>query len=276
MQTRRSGTSVIARRPCSSPPSKAIVPVSAQAAAHVVTAPSSASSAAGGAHRPRSPRTCGAERGVEVGRDRHTRRSALGQSTGYRRDGAEAVRDDGAGLADPLDEELDDFGRRAVPDGAVAAWDLRRRRLVCESVPDPPEDGVTAAAHVPPTIRGRSARRRRAGCGSGPSPPAARKPAQSAVTEGGPLERAGDALGPLVALGARESPGEEAQRASLEPRLRAADDLRALVDEDPRDVDPDGADVGAAPQRLEAKGSEAATPRSPSSCGCRIAPIGPA
>ena len=254
MQTCRSGTSVIARRPWPSPPSKAIVPVSAQAAAHVVTAPSSA-------RRARRAELIvlddlharGAERGVEVGRDRHTRRSALGQSTGYRRDGVGRGTTRQAGLADPLDEELDDFGRRAVPDGAVAAWDLGRRRLVCEGVPDPPEDGVTAAAHVPPTIRGRSARRRRAGCGSGPSPPAAREPAQSAVTEGGRWS-ARDALGPLVALGAREGSGRGGAARVLEPRLRAADDLRALVDEDPRDVDPDGADVGAGPAEAGGEG----------------------
>ena len=171
MQTCRSGTSVIARRPWPSPPSKAIVPVSAQAAAHVVTAPSSASSAAGGAHRPRRPpRLRGGARRRGRARPSHaTLRARPEHGPPPRRC---RTRHDGAGLADLLDEELDDFGRRAVPDGAVAAWDLGRRRLVCEGVPDPPEDGVTAAAHVPPTIRGRSARRRRAGCGSGPSPPA--------------------------------------------------------------------------------------------------------
>ena len=46
-QTCRSGTSVIARRPWPSAPSNAIVPVSAQAAAQVVTAPSIPSSATG-------------------------------------------------------------------------------------------------------------------------------------------------------------------------------------------------------------------------------------
>ena len=31
-----------------------------------------------------------------------------------------------------------------------------------------------------------------------------------------------------------------------------------------------------APQSVDANGSDADAPRSPSSCGCRIAPIGPA
>ena len=47
MQTWRSGTRLSARRPCPGPPSRAIVPVSAQPAAHVVNAPSSASSSRG-------------------------------------------------------------------------------------------------------------------------------------------------------------------------------------------------------------------------------------
>ena len=39
---------------------------------------------------------------------------------------------------------------------------------------------------------------------------------------------------------------------------------------------PTGQTSAHAPQSDEAYGSEAAVPRSPESCGCRIAPIGPA
>ena len=68
-QTWRSGSSVNARLPCPGPPSRAIVPVTAQAAAHVVSAPSSSSRCCGEsassstsstpAGRSRASRSCG-------------------------------------------------------------------------------------------------------------------------------------------------------------------------------------------------------------------------
>ena len=139
-QTCRSGTRLSALRPWPGPPSRAIVPVSAQPAAHVVSAPSSASSSRGArAVVLDELEPLGRSAGLEVRPRSPTRRApAAANAVG---DGCPGiVRDDDRRLvvADPLDEQLEHRGAvelaragdtRAAPVGSRRAG--RRARRGC-------------------------------------------------------------------------------------------------------------------------------------------------
>ena len=245
-QTWRSGTSVSARRPWPGPPSSAIVPVSAQAAAQVVSAPSRASSSCG----PRPSSTTSSTR--------------VGRSAGSRSPGTTT-------RAAPCSASASSTPSTARPGSTTVAPVSRTRSTKRATTADASAGGGASSV-------GR--------CGGGPAPSSARRmrpstSSRAALTclpplaerllgnarqrrASAPRRRAGRAAsgagrrGRRAAESARPSAARARSARASRRRGRARcsarpsrpgrarrDDLRPLVDEDPRDVDQHRADVGA-------------------------------
>ena len=230
-QTWRSGTSVSARRPCPGPPSSAIVPVSAHAAAQVVSTPSSASSCRG--ERPSSSTSS-----TPGGRSRSSRSGGI--PTRRAPCAAEHLGRSARWVGGQLDGRSvvgDALGERSTTPRAASSPRRRRSRA---PAPAPSGDGAAparASRHArsrSPTTRGTSAAAAPAARGSGPRRAAARRePADPAVAHERPLEAARQPLRALVAgAGAKRRVRAAAGSPPSSPSRFAAHDLPALVHED--------------------------------------------
>ena len=168
-QTCRSGTRLSARRPCPAPPSRAIVPVSAQPAAHVVSAPSSASSSL------RRERRVLDE--LEAGGSQRASRSAAipirrapcgGEDVGRRRRGSSRATHRRRGSREPARRKRHDLAGASAPRSTVAP----RHRQPAARSPTRRADRAPAWRHARvtglPPLAERLRRQRRQVARSGP------------------------------------------------------------------------------------------------------------